>query len=133
VFVFGWLAHRAAALFRLSEFSLRLPAVVGALLYFYALGRVCGGRIWALVALTILPIWLNFFNLADVSGLSLGLTALALAFPAAAGPLLGLALAGAPQMGLAPLTAAAGLTYRYGFGGGWSGSWSRLGPSGLFC
>jgi hypothetical protein len=113
--VYGVLAKRAAGLFRLSEFSLRLPALLGCLFYCLALYRICRRRIWLLLGCVAPAIFLNWFNLAGGSGLSIGLTALALAYPAAAGWILGLAVAACPQIGFVPATAAAGLLYALGF------------------
>ena len=107
--VYGVLAKRAVGLFRLSEFSIRFPAILGTLLYLCALYRICGRRIWLQAALSIPPIVLNCFHLAGGAGLSMGLTALALAYPRHAGWTLGLAVAACPQIGVVPATAAAGL------------------------
>lgn len=114
-FLYGLLAKRSAGLFRLSEFSLRLPEVLGCLIYFYALHRIAFQRIWALFLLAIAPILMNCFNLAGGSGLALGLSALALAQPSLAGPCIGVAVAACPQIGIVPATAAAGLIYGLGF------------------
>jgi len=108
-FVYGLLAKRCAGLFRLSEFSLRLPAIFGGLLYGWALYHLCLRRPWLLLPLAAVPILWNWFNLAGGPGLALGLTAMALAHPAAAGVWLGLALAACPQIGFVPATAALGL------------------------
>jgi hypothetical protein len=114
-FVYGLLAKRAAGLFRLSEFALRVPGIVGCLLYCLALYRICRRRIWLLLAFAVPAVFLNWFNLAGGSGLTIGLTAFALAHPAAAGWSLGLALAACPQIGFVPATGAAGLLYASGF------------------
>jgi hypothetical protein len=113
--LYGLIAKRAAGVFRLSEFSLRFPGVLGCLLYCYAVYCLCRSRIWLLAALTIPVILLNWFTIAGGTGLSIGLTAVALAHPIAGGPLLGLALAACPQIGFVPATAAAGLLYTLGF------------------
>jgi len=112
--VYGIVARRAAGLFRLSEFSLRAPGVLGFLLYCCALFRICRGRTWLFVPFIIPGILLNWFNLAGSFGLAVGFTALALAYPTWAGPLLGFAIASGPQIGFVPAIAAAALLYLFG-------------------
>ena len=114
-FLYGLIAKRAAGLFRLSEFSLRFPGILGGLLYCFALHRICRNRIWLLLALCVPAIVWNWFNFAGGAGMAIGLTAMALAYPIAAGLSLGLALAAYPQIGFVPASAAAGLLYARGF------------------
>lgn len=101
-FLYGLIAKRAAGLFRLSEFSLRLPGIVGCLLFCYALMRICRSRIWVALAFALPAALLNWFNLAGGAGLSIGLMAIALAHPGSAGLSLGLAVAACPQIGFVP-------------------------------
>jgi hypothetical protein len=114
-FLYGLVTKRAAGLFRLSEFSLRFPGILGCFLYCYALGRLCRSRIWLVLAFAVPAILLNWFVLAGGAGLSIGLTALALAHPGTAGWSLGLALAACPQIGFVPALAAAFHLYSFGF------------------
>lgn len=114
-FLYGLIAKRAAGLFRLSEFSLRFPGIIGCFLYCYAVRRICGNRVWLLLAFCIPAVLLDWFSIAGGSGLAIGLTTLALAHPVSAGLALGLALAACPQIGFVPLTAAAGLLIALGF------------------
>jgi hypothetical protein len=114
-FLYGLIAKRAAGLFRLSEFSLRFPGIIGCLLFCCALTRICRNRLWLVLALALPAVLLNCFNLAAGVGLSLGLTALALAHPGSAGLSLGLAVAVCPQIGFVPLIAAAFLLVAHGF------------------
>lgn len=114
-FLYGLLAKRAAGIFRLSEFSLRFPGILGALLYAYSLDRLRRRCFWLVSALTVTAILFNWFNLAGGTGLAVGLSALALAHPGAAGLWLGLALAACPQIGFVPSIPAALLLTRSGF------------------
>ncbi len=114
-FLYGLVAKRAVGLFRLSEFSLRFPGIIGCFLYCYAVRRICGNRVWLLLAFCIPAALLGWFSFAGGSGLAIGLTALSLAFPRSAGLTLGLAVAACPQIGFVPLTAAAGLLIALGF------------------
>jgi hypothetical protein len=114
-FLYGLVAKRAAGLFRLSEFSLRLPGILGCLLFCYALLRICRNPIWLVLGFAVPAILLNWFDLAGGAGLAIGLATLALAHPGWAGPSLGLALAACPQIGFVPAMAAAFYLHAFGF------------------
>lgn len=112
--VYGFAARRAAGLFRLSEWSLRAPSLVGCLLYYFAIYRLFGRKIWILLLLAGAAPFVPCFHLAGGSGLSAGLSAAALAYPEWAGMWLGLALAAAPQIGFVPLMVAIALVVHLG-------------------
>jgi hypothetical protein len=114
-FLYGLAAKRAAGLFRLSEFSLRFPGILGCLLFCYAMPRLRLHPVWLLFAFAGPAILLNWFNVASGLGLSIGLSALALAHPASAGISLGLAAAAYPQIGFVPAAVAACFVYTEGF------------------
>ena len=114
-FLCGLIAKRAVGLFRLSEFTLRFPGIIGCLLYCAGVRRICRNRVWLLLAFCIAPVLLDWFSVAGGSGLAIGLTSMALAYPGSAGVTLGLGLAACPQIGFVPLTAAVGLLLVLGF------------------
>lgn len=97
----GWiyavLAKRAAGLFRLSEFSMRLPALAAGGLYLWILPRRP-----ALLLAAIVPVALGWFSTASGVGLALGFCAAAWRWHRAAPVLLGVAVATCPVLA-APL------------------------------
>lgn len=101
----GWIyavpAKRAIGLFRLSEFSLRLPALVAGACYLALLPR----RPLFVIA-GIAPVALGIFSTANGLGLSLALCAAAVRWPRAASVLLGIAVAASPVIAI-PLVLAA--------------------------
>jgi hypothetical protein len=121
-FLYGLVARRFTGLFRLSEVSLRLPAVLSCVLYFWAVYGLCRRRLgdgWlffaAILPLVPAPVFMDCFSFSGGVGLSLALCAVAASRPRAAGLCLGLAVAAWPQYGIVPATVAAGLMLGYGF------------------
>jgi hypothetical protein len=89
------LEKRSVGLFRVSELSLRLPAMIACGLYLWAILRICPTPPW--LALALLPVVFLYFFHANGVGLSLALAAWAIAAApkslARPGLLLGLAVA----------------------------------------
>jgi MFS family permease len=111
---YGLLAKRFIGVFRLSEFSLRLPSILAGAVYLASFARI-PRRGWLLIPLAILPVSIHCFSFAGSLGISLAFCALALRFPNYTGACLGLALAAAPQFGFVPGILAAGFLAVWGF------------------
>ena len=117
--LFGVLAKRSIGIFRLSEFSLRLPVVLAGAVYLASFRKIpMSRRWWLLFPLTLIPIFMHCFSFAGGLGISLGACALALCHPKYAGVSLGFALAAAPQFGFVPGILACGILATRGF---WQG------------
>lgn len=104
--LYAVLAKRAAGLFRLSEFSLRLPAVLAGVVWLFLLPRK---PIWVLAA--AVPVALGWFSTATGHGVSLALCAAAWRWRTASPWLLGLAIAISPLFAvlLIPLAVTRGI------------------------
>ncbi len=112
--LYSLLAKRSVGLFRLSEFSLRLPDVLAGAIYLASFAGI-PRRWWLLLPLALIPVLMHCFSFAGVLGISLALCALALRYPRYAGVCLGFALAAAPQFGFVPAILAAGFLAAWGF------------------
>jgi hypothetical protein len=100
---YGLLAKRSIGIFRLSEFSLRLPVILAGAVYLASFAKIpMSWRWWLLLPLAIVPVFMHCFSFAGGLGISLGACALALCHPKYAGVCLGFALAAAPQFGFVP-------------------------------
>jgi hypothetical protein len=101
----GWMyaviAKRAIGLIRLSEFSLRIPALLAGVVFLLTLPR----RLWAVLAAAV-AVGFGWFSTAGGPGLALGFCAAAWRWRSAAPWLLGLAVAAYPPIAI-PLLAVA--------------------------
>lgn len=132
--LYGLLAKRTIGLFRLSEFSLRLPGVLAGGVYLASFVKLASfrktdmapvGKLgsfrkiiryrWLLLPLAVVPVWTHWFSFAGGLGLALGFCALAFCYSRFAALWLGLALAAAPQFGFVPLILAAAFLAAWGF------------------
>lgn len=91
--LYSILAERSIGLLRLSEFSLRLPAVLAA--------AACGFFLWRTRRLVIAVVYIaglaaGWFSTAQGGGVAIAFWAASLCWPARAGWLFGLALAASP-------------------------------------
>jgi hypothetical protein len=121
--LYALLVKRAVGLFRLSEFTLRLPDVLAGGIYLAAFFRLaCSVKIarhrWWLAPLAILPVFMHYFSFAGGLGIALGFCAMAVSYSRFAGLWFGLALAAAPQFGIFWAILASGFLPLWGF---WKG------------